>query len=110
MADMETESQARQQAAQRREAEEQERKAAAARRAEEAEQRRLVESTKPQSTSTRGRGRVSSRGAAVMRPQQSIYAAADTSTSTAGRGSSYIGRRAASGIGRAGRGTSRGRG
>jgi hypothetical protein len=107
---MEIESQTKQQAAQRREVEEQERKAAAARRAEEAEQRRLVESTKPQPTSSRGRGRVSSRGSAVMRPQSSGYAAADSSTTNVGRGSSYTSRRPASGIGRAGRGASRGRG
>lgn len=112
MADIEAESQAKQQAHLRREAEEQERRAAAARKAEEAEQKRLIEPAKQTKPSLRGRGRASSRAASATttgRTASSGYGSTDTSTASVGRGM-YSSRRPASTVGRSGRGTSRGRG
>ena len=109
MADMEVESQAKHQAALRREAEEQERKATAARKAEEEERKRVAEATKQQKTTQRVRGRVTSRGtSSTAKPPSSGYGISDTSVSSIGRGS-YSSRRPSSGIGRGARGT-RGRG
>lgn len=105
ISDMEAETIARQQAAQRREAEEQERRNQAAKKAEEEERRRATEVNKQQKTALRVRGRVTSRGAST---NQSVAGtdSSNTTMTSIGRGSNTA-RRTTSGLGR-GRGRGRG--
>lgn len=101
IADIEEETQAKQDAAERRALEEQERKADMARKAEEDERRRAEAATRVSKSATRGRGRGMARGASSSTSTATPASAtsANTSMSSIARGTSST-RRATGGIGR----------